>query len=50
MVREAYTGDIVTSVFTDVVEFSIQTLKPGARRPYKETPITIRTADGLTFP
>ncbi len=48
--RESYTGDIVTSIFTDIVEFSIQTLKPGANRPYKETPIVIRTADSITFP
>lgn len=48
--RESYTGDLVTSIFTGVSELSIQTLKPGANRPYKETPIIIRTADSLTFP
>ncbi|MDH5510586.1 MAG: hypothetical protein OEZ32_09565 [Nitrospinota bacterium] len=48
--RESYTGDIVTSLFTGIVEFSIQTLKPGSNRPSKETPITVRTADGITFP
>ena len=44
IIRESYTGDIVTSIFTGVREFSVQTLKPGARRPYKQTTITIRTA------
>ena len=48
--RESYTGDLVTSVFTDVLELGIQTLQPGASRPSKETPVTIRTADGLVFP
>lgn len=48
--RESYTGDLVTSIFTGVSELSIQTLKPGAKRPYKETPIIIRTADSITFP
>lgn len=48
--RESYNGDIVTSLFTGIVEFSIQTLKPGSNRPSKKTPIIIRTADGLTIP
>ncbi|MDH5636972.1 MAG: hypothetical protein OEZ04_00605 [Nitrospinota bacterium] len=48
--RESYTGDIVTSLFTGIVEFSIQTLKPGSSRPSKKTSITVRTADGITFP
>jgi len=48
--RESYNGDIVTSIFTGIVEFSIQTLKPGSDRPSKETPITVRTADGITIP
>ena len=48
--RESYNGDVVTSLFTDIVELSIQTLQPGSTRPSKDTPITIRTADGLTFP
>lgn len=48
--RESYTGDLVTSIFTNVSELSIQTLKSESKRPYKETPIIIRTADSLTFP
>lgn len=48
--RESYTGDLVTSVFTQVLELGIQTLQPGATRASKETPVTIRTADGLVFP
>jgi len=48
--RESYNGDIVTSIFTGIVEFSIQTLQPGSDRPSKETQIIIRTADGLTIP
>ncbi len=48
--RESYNGDTVTSIFTQVKEFSIQTLKPGTKRPYKETTITIKTADSITFP
>jgi hypothetical protein len=48
--RESYNGDVVTSLFTDIVEFSIQTLQAGSTRPSKDTPIVIRTADGLTFP
>ena len=47
---ESYTGDILTSIYTNIVEFSIQTLKPGVNRPHKQTPITIRTADSLKFP
>ncbi len=48
--RESYTGDMVTSIFTGVVEFSIQVLKEGANRPHKVAPITILTADSITFP
>jgi len=50
IVRESYNGDMVTSIFTKVVELSIQTLQPGMERPHKETPITIYTADSVTFP
>ena len=48
--RESYTGDMVVSIFTGVVEFSIQTLKPGSDRPSKETEVIIRTADSLSIP
>ncbi|MDH5756841.1 MAG: hypothetical protein OEZ55_09255 [Nitrospinota bacterium] len=48
--RESYNGDVVTSLFTEIVEFSIQTLKPGSSRPSKETPIVVRTADEITIP
>lgn len=48
--RESYTGDLVTFLFSDVKEISIQTLKPGAKRQHKKVPISIYTADSLTFP
>lgn len=48
--RTTTTGDTVTQLFNDVLELSIETIKPGSEKPSQETPITIHTADGLTFP
>jgi hypothetical protein len=48
--RESYTGDLVTFLFSDVKEISIQTLKPGDKRPHKKVPVSVHTADSLTFP
>ncbi len=48
--RLSNTGETITMLFTNVLELSIQTLKDGVNRPHKKTPITIHTADGLTFP
>lgn len=49
--RESATGDVMTLLFTDVLEISVETVKDGAvGRQYKETRITIHTADDLTFP
>lgn len=48
--RISNVGDTITILFTNVLELSIQTLKPGTKRPHQKTPITIHTADSLTFP
>jgi hypothetical protein len=48
--RTTTTGDTVTQLFNDVLELSIETIKPGSEKPSQETPITIHSADGLTFP
>lgn len=48
--RLSNTGETITMLFTNVLELSIQTLKDGVSRPHKKTPITIHTADSLTFP
>lgn len=48
--RESPTGDVITLLFNDVLELSVETVKSGAGRQFKETRITIHTADSLTFP
>lgn len=48
--RTTTIGDTVTQLFNDVLELSIETVKPGSEKPSQETPITIHSADGLTFP
>ncbi len=48
--RTTTVGDTVTQLFNDVLELSIETIKPGSEKPSQETPITIHSADGLTFP
>ena len=48
--RESYAGDIVTSIFTRVIEFSVQTLKEDVNRPHNVVSIKILTADSITFP
>lgn len=48
--RTTTIGDTVTQLFNDVLELSIETIKPGSEKPSQETPITIHSADGLTFP
>ncbi len=50
VIRETNVGDKVTLLFNDVLELSIQSLGAGKMRPHKEIPITVRTADELTFP
>ncbi|MBI4666349.1 MAG: hypothetical protein HY751_08075 [Nitrospinae bacterium] len=50
IVRQTTVGDTVTQLFADVTELSIETLKEGADRPFKDVPVTVQTADGLTFP
>jgi hypothetical protein len=48
--RTTTIGDTVTQLFNDVLELSIETIKQGSEKPSQETPITIHSADGLTFP
>lgn len=49
--RESPTGDVITLLFNDVLELSVETLKDGSRgRQFKETRITIHTTSDLTFP
>jgi hypothetical protein len=48
--RESYTGDIVTSLLTGVREFSVQTVKPGSRRPSSSITISVKSAASLRFP
>jgi hypothetical protein len=50
VVRQTVVGDTVTLLFSDVRELSVQTLGEGATRPHHPTPITVRTADDLSFP
>lgn len=48
--RESNVGDIITILFNDVLELSIETLKKGVKKPSKKTPITIYSAGSVTFP
>jgi hypothetical protein len=48
--RNTTTGDTVTQLFNDVLELSIETIKPGSEKPSQEIPITVHSADSLTFP
>lgn len=48
--RNTTLGDTVTQLFNDVMELSIETIKPGSEKPSQEIPITVHSADGLTFP
>lgn len=48
--RNTTLGDTVTQLFNDVMELSIETIKPGSEKPSQEIPITVHGADGLTFP
>jgi len=48
--RESTTGDVITLLFNDVLEISVETLKKNPSLPHKDTRITIHSPGSITFP